>query len=205
MVFQASGGHLLGCVVNVQRPVLDNGFDTGNPAVPTFQNKVGVQFDGERCSFRGGSVEMHWYKHPVEDYDDDPMTEPATGIVINGNLCTVETTLVDFDKHPTEYVAGDASDRTRGIKITGGRRGININCWTVGFNQEDERLLVVEGGIPKDLQCVFRGAFDDLTDPGDETAGVKKYIDIPEHWTGSIQLIDTTTGTVRDLDEGEEY
>jgi hypothetical protein len=100
-------------------------------------------------------------------------------------LCEVCTRLVD----------ADTLNNTIGIEINGDRNGIRIDCRVYGFEETGERILKVTGSMNgcENLDVTFRGDFVNLTYPGDETAGVRKYIDIGAGWTGSIPWLISVT------------
>ena len=168
-VFKATGCHLNNCIVNVQRDVKQwNTIDL--PGIITRTGKIGVVL-GTRCSIRGGTVELCGYKHTSHEYSG----KPATAIVVWGDDVVIDTYLVD----------DDGVDGSIGIEMQGDRRCLRADCIVTGFHEPAARIFVAKGKC-NGIDLTFR--LDHMAKP---PAG---YIDVRPDFTGSIRLIDTSTG-----------
>jgi hypothetical protein len=186
VVFRASGCHLVGCVINVQRDVQTyNQFTRALPGINYADKKVGAQIDGERCSIRGGTVELLDFKHPAHEYTGDA----SEAIWINGDLCTVETVLVDYD----------GVNGSIGIRVLGACKGLKIDCMTYGFHQSNDRIIVFHPTLVSNAIDVT------LRVSGITTKSIDDYVDIGSGWTGSFKVINTTTGATTTFVEGSAH
>jgi hypothetical protein len=185
VVFRASGCHLVGCVINVQRDVEQyNQFADVLPDI-VYKSKVGVQIDGERCSIRDGSVELLDWAHNLHTKTGNP----SEAIWINGDLCTVDTVLVDYD----------GVNGSIGIRVSGARHGLKIDCMTYGFHESSDRIIVFQPTLScKAIDVTLRVS-------GITTKLIDDYVDLGAGWTGSFKVINTTTGTTTTFVEGSAH
>ena len=179
-IFKAYGCHMVNCIVNAQRDVKKH--DTLNiPNVINQTGKIGVEL-GPRCTLRGGTVSLLNWKHSSNEFSG----LPAKAIVVRGDDCVIDTLLVDED----------GIDGSVGIQLAGQRRDVRIDCMVVGFQQANERLLVVDDGAhTNSLDVTFR--INGAVKP------IDGYVKIGAGWTGSIRLIDTTNGRTIALPQGQ--
>jgi hypothetical protein len=179
-VFKATGCHLLNCIVNVQRDVKKlNTIDI--PGVGSYAGKVGVEL-GWRCSIRSGQIVLTNWKHPHNEYSG----KPAEAIWIRGDDVVLDTMLVD----------DDGLDGSIGIRTKGARRGLRVDCFVNGFQQPNDRLLIIENAARTNgLDITFR--INGAVKP------IGGYIQTGPGWTGSIRLIDTSNGKIISLPEGQ--
>jgi hypothetical protein len=172
--------HLMNCIVNVQREVKDwKVFNVDG--MQSFAGKVGVEM-GSGASIRGGFVALVNWKHPANEYTG----RPAEAIWVRGDGCVIDTHLFDRDD----------IDGSIGIRTKGGRRGLRVDCFVHGFQQPNERLLVVEDAARTNgLDITFR--INGIVKP------IDGYIKTGPGWTGSIRLFDTATGKTMALPQGQ--
>ncbi len=181
----AIGCHLVGCVVNVQREVEGGDFVGASPAIPAYTGKVGIQIDAERCSIRGGTVELYDWAHPLHTKTGDA----SEAIWINADLCTVETVLVD----------NDGVNGSIGIRVLGARKGLKIDCTTSGFHQSSDRIIVFNTTLAqKAIDVTLRVS-------GITTKDIDNYVDIGVGWTGSFRVVNTATGETISFVEGTAH
>jgi hypothetical protein len=202
IVFRASGCGMVNCVVNIQKAVSDwtdiniethNGnsvHDIVRSIDGADEAKVGVEL-GDRCYIRGGTVEF-------EDYYlvgvHTPSGDPCEGIWVTGgsSLVTIETNIID-----NHAIDGAVATRLKSSAFTP-IKGVYIDCPTYGFHQNNSRLLAVDSGSHADgLDITYR--LDYMAKPA------SGYVDIGSGWTGSIRLIDESTGEETSLHEGRAY
>jgi hypothetical protein len=178
-VFRGISCHLVNCIVNVQRDV--NILDAIDlPGIGSYAGKVGVEL-GSRCSIRSGLVNLMNWKHPNNEYSG----KPAEAIWVYGDDVVIDTMLVD----------DDAIDGSVAIRTKGARRDLRVDCMVHGFQQPNERLLVVEDAAHTNgLDITFR--INGAVKP------IDGYVKIGAGWTGSIKVIDTASGKTMALQQG---
>jgi hypothetical protein len=172
--------HMVNCIVKVQREV-KTGQTFSVPGMQVYARKVGVELGGE-CSLRGGLVQLTGWKHPLNEFSG----QPAEAIWVTGDGCVIDTHLID----------GDGIDGSIGIRTKGARRNLRVDCIADGFQQPNERILVVDDAAHTnglDITLRINGA----------VKPIRGYIDIGAGWTGSIRLIDTANGKTMSLPQGE--
>jgi hypothetical protein len=187
-VFGATSGHLMNCVVNIQKDVNEwntieiPGLITRSTVGPG-NAKVGVEL-GSRCSIRGGVVNLTDWCHPAHK----PSGKPCECIRIakGSDLVVVDTLLVDDQE----------IDGATGVHVVGPCRGLKVDCVVYGFRLPAERLLVVDDATHSDgLDITFR--VNGIVKP------IEGYVKTGPDWTGSIKLIDTANGKTTVLPQGK--
>lgn len=166
--FTGPGSELHGCVVFAMASTSE------------YPNKVSISLEAERCAVLDGTLELLNYAV------GHTQSGAAIGIQVKGDKCTIRTRLVDED----------TIDGTTAILIDGPRNGTRIDCRVHNFEGEHDRLLKATATMPacKDIQAEFHGNFADIDDPGTESSGLKKYLDLGAGWTGTIKFVNMSDG-----------
>lgn len=178
--FVLRGGdcELNGCTVNVQLAAKEiTSFNV--PGFTVYSGLAGIEIVGDGARIRGGHVVLTNWIHPLNTASGNA----AIGIILGASDCIIDTNLID----------GDGLDGSTGIYIPGQRHNIVINSNTRGFHDQSARILDMPGKYTA-LDITLR--MDGFKKP------IGDYIDLAPGWTGSIRLIDTSTGKVHSLTEG---
>jgi hypothetical protein len=208
-VFSNYACSLEACVVEVMRDVQTyNQFASPTALVPNYADKkVGVELDGENCSIRGGVIELNnWINEGVPHIVTG---DGAEAIRVTADGCVIETDLRD----------SDTVNGSIGIRISGARKGLKVDCFVAGFDGTkdgfegtNDRILKFTGtannsqGLDITLRGDFQKNIKNDDDMPSETDGVEKYIDIATGtWTGTIRFINTRNGDIRVLTHGHAY
>jgi hypothetical protein len=96
-------------------------------------------------------------------------------------------------------VDNDSVNGSIGVRVLGARKGLKIDCMTVGFHQSIDRIIVFH----PTLEC--KGLDITLRISGITTKGIDDYVDIWSGWTGSFRVINTETGETTDFVEGSAH
>lgn len=182
----ATSGHLVNCIVNVQRDVNEwNSIDIPGVLKRSTKEdgKPGVVL-ASRCSIRGGVVTLVDWLHPVHTPSGKPCE--CVRIARGSELVVVDTSLVDNQN----------VDGAIGVRIAGPCSGLKVDCVAYGFKLPASRLLVIDDPAHTNgLDITFR--INGATKP------IGGYISTGAGWTGSIKVIDTATGKTMVLPQGK--
>jgi hypothetical protein len=178
VIFGGSLCSMEGCMVKVSRTV------SIDPVAPN----IGVEFNSSAPSgqIRGGYIQLTNYDQGGQWV----LTGHASHAVkVSANNCYVDTYVEDLDS-----VNGNKL-----LWVTGNTKGLIARITvTAGFEDARDRLFdhdAADGTNVDGLDIEIRSPTADTASPGND-------IDIDGGWTGSIVLINTTTGARSSIPEG---